>query len=284
VSSLFFTLGCGQVRRDYLVTFPSFSLQDREAELEERADGHESIDTQRERIMELEDLLDVHRIQIKNAEDRIAKLELDLNSSQTAECELLERVRIAEERATHHEGSLKEVTDRSLELEDALNTHQNLAKDAAEKVMSLEALVTVTRKSHAEVSAEALKLREKFQVMDLQLKEAEDRAAAVSQKGGDADEVMAELQLSVSKLKEAEAEAFKLQERLVAVHNRADAAESQYAAVVESLANTKEEVGNLQTWSAEVTLENQQLQSQVCLASPYLPMFTIIDQHSLLGK
>jgi chromosome segregation ATPase len=122
-----------------LVTFPSFSLHDREAELEERADGHESIDTQRERIVELEDLLDVHRLQIKNAEDRMAKLELDLNSSQTSECELLERVRIAEERATHHEGSLKEVTDRSLELEDALNTHQNLTKDAAEKVMSLEA-------------------------------------------------------------------------------------------------------------------------------------------------
>jgi chromosome segregation ATPase len=95
---------------------------------------------------------------------------------------------------------------------------------------------------------------------------------------------MAELQLSVNKLKEAEAEALKLQERLVAVHNRADAAESQYAAVVESLANTKEEVGNLQTWSAEVTLENQQLQSQVCLASPYLPMFTNSDQHSLLCK
>ncbi len=152
--------------------------------MEERADGHESIDTQRERILELEDLLDVHRLQIKNAEDRMAKLELDLNSSQTAECELLERVRIAEERATHHEGSLKEVTDRSLELEDALNTHQNLATGAAEKVMSLEALVTVTQKSHAEVSAEALKLREKFQVMDLQLKEAEERAAAVSQKVG----------------------------------------------------------------------------------------------------
>jgi hypothetical protein len=50
--------------------------------------------------------------------------------------------------------------------------------------MSLEALVTVTQKSHAEVSAEALKLREKFEVMDLQLKEAEERASAVSQKVG----------------------------------------------------------------------------------------------------
>jgi uncharacterized protein (DUF849 family) len=67
----------------------------------------------------------------------------------------------------------------------------------------------------------------------------------------------------VNKLKDAEAVALKLQERLIAVQERADAAESQYTAVSMSLEKSKEEVGNLQTWSAELTHENQQLQSQV---------------------
>jgi chromosome segregation ATPase len=93
--------------------------------LEERATGHESTRTQRERIVELEGLLATHLSQAKDAEDRMVKLELDLKSSQAAEGELVERVRIAEERATHHESSLEQVTDRSLELEDLLSTHQN---------------------------------------------------------------------------------------------------------------------------------------------------------------
>ncbi len=74
---------------------------------------------------------------------------------------------------------------------------------------------------------------------------------------------MADLQVCVNKLKDAEAVALKLQERLIAVQERADAAESQYTAVSMSLEKSKEEVGNLQTWSAELTHENQQLQSQV---------------------
>jgi chromosome segregation ATPase len=74
---------------------------------------------------------------------------------------------------------------------------------------------------------------------------------------------VADLQVCVNKLKDAEAVALKLQERLIAVQERADAAESQYTAVSMSLEKSKEEVGNLQTWSAELTHENQQLQSQV---------------------
>jgi hypothetical protein len=79
----------------------------------------------------------------------------------------------------------------------------------------------------------------------------------------EAEEVVADLQVCVNKLKDAEAVALKLQERLIAVQERADAAESQYTAVSMSLEKSKEEVGNLQTWSAELTHENQQLQSQV---------------------
>jgi chromosome segregation ATPase len=71
------------------------------------------------------------------------------------------------------------------------------------------------------------------------------------------------LQVCVNKLNDAEAVALKLQERLIAVQETADAAESQYTAVSESLEKSKEEVGHLQTWSAELTHENQQLQSQV---------------------
>ncbi len=97
------------MRRDSIIT-STFSLQDREAELEERTTGHESIRTQRERIVELEGLLATHVSQAKDAEDRVVKLELDLKSSQAAEGELVERARIAEERATHHESSLKQVT------------------------------------------------------------------------------------------------------------------------------------------------------------------------------
>ncbi len=82
---------------------------------------------------------------------------------------------------------------------------------------------------------------------------------------------MADLQVCVNKLKDAEAVALKLQERLIAVQETADAAESQYTAVSESLEKSKEEVGNLQTWSAELTHENQQLQSQVCSVSPFSP-------------
>ncbi len=152
--------------------------------MEERATGHESIRTQRERIVELEGLLATHVSQAKDAEDRMVKLELDLKSSQAAEGELVERARIAEERSTHHESSLKQVTDRSLELEDLLSTHQNQVTNAAEKIAYLEALVTATEKSHAKVSAEALELKEKFQLMDLQIREAEERAAAAAQKVG----------------------------------------------------------------------------------------------------
>ncbi len=87
----------------------------------------------------------------------------------------------------------------------------------------------------------------------------------------EAEEVVADLQVCVNKLKDAEAVALKLQERLIAVQERADAAESQYTAVSMSLEKSKEEVGNLQTWSAELTHENQQLQSQVCSVSPFSP-------------
>jgi hypothetical protein len=44
--------------------------------------------------------------------------------------------------------------------------------------------VTATEKSHAKVSAEALELKEKLQLMDLQIREAEERAAAAAQKVG----------------------------------------------------------------------------------------------------
>ncbi len=87
----------------------------------------------------------------------------------------------------------------------------------------------------------------------------------------EAEEVVADLQVCVNKLNDAEAVALKLQERLIAVQETADAAESQYTAVSESLEKSKEEVGHLQTWSAELTHENQQLQSQVCSVSPFSP-------------
>ncbi len=58
----------------------------------------------------------------------------------------------------------------------------------------------------------------------------------------EAEEVVADLQVCVNKLKDAEAVALKLQERLIAVQETADAAESQYTAVSESLEKSKEEL------------------------------------------
>ncbi len=95
----------------------------------------------------------------------------------------------------------------------------------------------------------------------------------------EAKEVVANLQICEYKLKEAKVVTLKLQERLIVVQEIINVVESQYTYVLESLENSKEKVGNLQTWLAKLTHENQQLQSQVFFFffSPYVyPTITSI--------
>jgi hypothetical protein len=72
----------------------------------------------------------------------------------------------------------------SSKLKDLLNTHHNQVTNDVEKIVYLEALVMTTKKSHAKVSLEALELKEKFQLMDLRLKKAKERATTIAQKVG----------------------------------------------------------------------------------------------------
>jgi acyl carrier protein phosphodiesterase len=80
------------------------------------------------------------------------------------------------------------------------------------------------------------------------------------EKAAEVDAISARMHLSTSKLKEAEAANMELQSRVVTLQERVDSAEAQYRTVLESLARSREELDHLQTFTAQLTHEKQQLE------------------------
>ncbi len=83
------------------------------------------------------------------------------------------------------------------------------------------------------------------------------------EKAAEVDVISALMHLSTSKLKEAEAANMELQSRVVTLQERVDSAEAQFRTVLESLAKSREELGHLQTFTAQLTHEKQQLEIKV---------------------
>ncbi|CAK9273781.1 unnamed protein product [Sphagnum jensenii] len=203
--------------------------------------------------MELQGLIAAHRSSSQEKSNCIAllqanvkKLEMEISSSQ--------------DQATPYEDRAKHVAERSLELEKLLSEHQHAAQNAADSAASLQDLLLVAHNTNAEMNADMTETGRKLSLLEVQCCEAEDKA---SQKAAEVDVISALMHLSTSKLKEAEAANMELQSRVVTLQERVDSAEAQFRTVLESLAKSREELGHLQTFTAQLTHEKQQLEIKV---------------------
>ncbi|CAM6049123.1 unnamed protein product [Sphagnum compactum] len=202
--------------------------------------------------MELQGLIAAHWSSSEEKSNCIAllqanvkKLEMEISSSQ--------------DQASLYEDRAKHLAERSLELEKLLSEHQRAAQNAAESAASLQDLLLVAHNANAEMNADMTEMGRKLSLLEVQCCETEEKA---SQKAAEVNAISAHMHLSTSKLKEAEAASMELQSRVVTLQERVDSAEAQYRTVLESLAKSREELGHLQTFTAQLTHEKQQLQQK----------------------
>ncbi|CAK9226974.1 unnamed protein product [Sphagnum troendelagicum] len=200
--------------------------------------------------MELQGLIAAHRSSSEEKSNCIAllqanvkKLEMEISSSQ--------------DQATLYEDHAKHLAERSLELEKLLSEHQCAAQNAAESAASLQDVLLVAHNANAEMNADMTEMGRKLSLLEVQCCEAEEKA---SQKAAEVDTISARMHLSNSKLKDVEATNMELHSRVVTLQERVDSAEAQYRTVLESLAKSREELGHLQTFTAQLTHEKQQLE------------------------